>query len=238
MLKGAAGLDTEVMFRLANPVLETVMLKDVIVPTCWLPKLRGFGTALIIGDTDPEPESNTVKDGFTGSLESIANDDVLNPPLPGVNAIVTVHIPNGASVPMQVLPAILKSARAGLTNPVIVNGAVPTLLTLKISVEVDPTAVPGKLKEDGFTLMTGVTTPVPLRFTVSEGVVGSLDEITKEDDTVPVLVGANCTTIWQLLPTRSEAGQLLLKILKGADGEPTGPIDKGLVPLLVIVIVC
>jgi hypothetical protein len=92
---------------------------------------------------------------------------------------------------------------------VMVNGAVPLLVTVKlIGDALDPTNVPGKVRLAGVKVTAGAV-PTPLIGTVC-GLPEALSLMLTSDERLPVFVGSKVTLMVQLLPAANDEPQLLV----------------------------
>ena len=134
------------------------------------------------------------------------------------------------------------SGELGAVMPVMVNGALPVLLSVTVcAAEVVP-AVAEKLSDEGESdaTGTGAAVPVPVRVTIC-GEPVALSVTSRLPVTLPVVTGAKVTEMVQLAPAANDAPQLLVSLnnpTRGELGAEMPVMVSGTLPVLLSVTVC
>ncbi len=206
-----------------------------------------------VGTDAPVPLTFTVTEGFVVSLLGTLKLSVNVPAAVGANATVRVQAADGLMVWFeQVLFVIEKGAANGFVDPTAPTSrsAVPVFVTVTVWLADAPafTLPKGTVRSvvgatESVTDMAGVgaTAPVPLTFTVTVALEGSLLGMLKLSEKVPAAAGAKATVrVQEADGVRVLLEQVSFEMEKGAASgfaEATAPSTRLAVPEFVTVTV-
>jgi len=215
----------------------------LVVVTTWLPKASVYGVKVGPGGLTPVPVRVTVC-GEPVALSVTRMLPVTPPVVTGAKVTEMAQLAPAASDAPQLLVSLNNPTRGelGAEMPVMVNGALPVLLSVTVcAAEVVPAAAE-KLSDEGESEATGrgAAVPVPLRLIIcGEPVALSVTRMLPV--TPPVVTGAKVTEMAQLAPAASDAPQLLVSLnnpTRGELGAEMPVMVNGALPVLLSVTVC
>jgi sorbitol-specific phosphotransferase system component IIC len=244
-ISGELGAVMPVMVNGALPVLLSVTVCAAEVVPAVAEKLSDEGESEATGRGAAVPVPlRLIICGETAALSVTSRLPVTLPAMAGEKVTEMVQLAPAPSDGPQLLVSLNRpiSGELGAVMPVMVNGALPVLLSVTVcAAEVVP-AVAEKLSDEGESEATGrgAAVPVPLRLIIcGEPVALSVTRMLPV--TPPVVTGAKVTEMAQLVPAASDAPQLLVSLNRPTRGELGAEMPvmvSGTLPVLLSVTVC
>ena len=221
----------------AVPVLESVMLCEVLLPVATLPKFRLVGLALNWPDAAAVPVPvRAIVNGDPVALLVTVMDPVALPAAVGANFALSVALCDGLIVAGVVSPLTVKPVPAA-TMLEICTAAVPVLESVMLCEVLLPAATLPKLTLLGVavSLPSAAVVPVPVSATVAVGVVGSLLVMVMLPLAAPEVVGEKVRLTGTDCPAAMVRGVVIPVSPNSAPFKVTTETTKSAAPLLPMV---